>query len=288
MAENTVPTSSRTEADAIIEAARTSADPAILQPLSTYAVATPNGVQVIDLDTDEHRRRRKDNPRRKTGTRKFTEHPSFVLYVTQHTVDNVSTIWADRDAGQMVAVLNDHANISSGYDDDFSAGWGDHRAVLTLRQTPAWKAWTKASGDLVSQTTFAEFLEDRAADVVDPDAARLLEVATSIEATKSAAMKSATRLDNGEVKVRYEETIEARAGQAGDLTIPTRIELALSPYEGMDPYKVTARLRYRIGNGELKIGVVLDRPEDIIRAAFGDVVDRVADGTGLAVFHGQP
>lgn len=273
----------RTEADAVAEHARIGTEPRQLASLAVHAIPTPSGVQIVDLDTDEYRRREGEHPSRKTGSVTLSEHASFSAYVARHSAPEATTLWGNRDQGRIVAVLNDHPSGGDHHPD-----WRDHRATLTLRQTPAWRAWVAASGNLVGQAEFAEFLEDRAADVVEPDSARLLEVATSIEATTGAAHKSAVRLDSGEVKVRYEETIEARAGQQGDLTIPTRIELALSPYEGMDPYRVTARFRYRLNNGALRLGVVLDRPEDVLRAAFGDVVTAVEAATGLVVLHGEP
>lgn len=279
----TLAESVRTETDAVAEVARLAVEPQPLDTLTTYAVPTATGVQVIDLDSDDHRRREGANPRRKTGSVALTEHASFSTYVQGHGLPGATTLWADRDQGRIVAVINDHGT----HDLDDEPDWRDHRATLTLRLTPAWKAWTAASGQFIDQAAFAEFLEDRALDVVEPDAAHLLEVATSIEATKNAAHKNAVRLDSGEVRVRYEETIEARAGQAGELTIPSRVELALSPYEGMAPYRVTARLRYRLGNGQLRLGVVLDRPEDVVRAAFADVLGAVQEATGFTVLHGS-
>lgn len=281
-------TTHTTEAAHIIEAARLGVEPVELELGAIYGSVQADGsVKVIDLATDDHRKRLGKMPVRKTGHANLTEPTSFAHYVKAHAETGCTELFADRDAGRIVAVLNGH-NRGLDIMDEWKAGWGDHRATLTLRQTPGWAAWTQASGKLVDQIQFAEFLEDRAADVVDPDAARLLEIATSIEATTSAAMKSASRLDNGEVKLRYEETIDARAGQAGDLTIPSRIELALSPYEGMDPYKVTARFRYRLNNGSLRLGIVIDRPEDILRAAFGDVTGLIETTTSQVVLHGTP
>ncbi|MCP5157727.1 MAG: DUF2303 family protein [Ectothiorhodospiraceae bacterium] len=40
----------------------------------------------------------------------------------------MTTLWADRDHGRAIAVLNDHEASPDG-----EAGWGDHRATLTLR-----------------------------------------------------------------------------------------------------------------------------------------------------------
>jgi uncharacterized protein YfdQ (DUF2303 family) len=272
----------RNENDAIIEAARLSTEPTILAPGSIYAVPTANGdLTTIDLDTNEHRRRSQPAPDRKTGAVHFTEHQSLAAYVNGHKADDATTLWANRDKGTIVAVLNDHSTLAT-------AGWADHRATLTLEQSPSWKAWSQANGRLFEQVAFADFIEDHLIDIVDPTGAHLLEVAQSIQATKNVVMKSATRLDNGEVKLRYEEQLDAKAGQQGDLTIPARLTLGVAPFEGMDLYRVEARLRFRLSNGSVSFSIHLDRPEDVLRSAFAFVAESVAAETGLTVFYGTP
>jgi uncharacterized protein YfdQ (DUF2303 family) len=274
----------RNETDSIIEAARLSTEATEATIGTVYLVPQANGdVKVIDLATDDYRKRMGREPVRKSGTVKVSEAPSFSHYVNDHKDADATSLWADRDAGRIIAVLNGHVK------DQDEAGWGDHRSVLDLRKSPAWLAWTAASGKMIPQAEFAEFLEDRAGDVVTPDHATLLEVATSIEGTKRAAYKSGVRLDNGEIQFRYEETVAAKAGQRGDLTIPSQIELGISPFDGMDPYKVSARFRYRIGDDlVLLLGVVLDRPEDVLRSAFSQVLQEVELATDLPVLHGTP
>lgn len=275
-----------TGVEAIIAAARAGQAVEELDLGSVYArQRSDGGVDVIDLTGDAHLaqldaidRRVGIAPSRKKGRVDLTEVASLATYVNSHK-GMASTLWADRDQGRITAVLNDHGT---------EPDWRDHRAVLTLRQTPAWKAWTAVSGRQLPQAEFADFLEDHLPDIVDPEGAVLLEVATSIQGSVGAAMKSAIRTDSGEVKIRYEETVEATAGRAGDLTIPTRITLALTPWEGVDPYKVTARLRWRVANGSLTLGVILDQPEDVLRAAFANLVEVLEAETDLHVLHGSP
>lgn len=276
--------------DSIIAAARAGQAVQELDLGSVYArQRADGGVDVLDLAQTGHlaqieslRRHNGEPPVRKTGQVILTEAVSFAAYVNDHKVEAHTEVWADRDHGRLVAVLNGHARR------DRAAGWGDHRATLALRFTPAWKAWTAINGRQLPQAEFADFLEDNLPDVVEPDGAALLEVATSIQATVGAVVKSAIRTDNGEVQVRYEEQVEGKAGRAGDLTIPTRIALRLTPFEGGEPYRVEARLRWRAGNGSLTLGVVLDRPDDVVRAAFGDLVELVEAETDLVVLHGTP
>lgn len=281
----------RHDTDAIIEAARLGVELTPLDLGGIYAAPCADGsTKLLDLATPEHlarldlvAKRNGEAPARKTGHAQLTEAHSFGLYVNDHQQTGTTTLWGNRDRGTIVAVFNGHTASADG-----AAGWGDHRATLTLQNTSEWIAWNRASGQMLDQEQFAEFLEDHIGDVREPDGAELLEVATSIQASIGATMKSAIRLDSGQVQVAYEETIEARAGKAGALTIPTRVVLALTPFEGGEPYKVEARFRYRLANGSLKLGVVLDRPSDVLKAAFDDVIKAVENDTSCTVLAGTP
>ena len=116
----------------------------------------------------------------------------------------------------------------------------------------------------------------------------MLELAQHFRANTAVKFESSKRLANGQTKLEYREDIEAKAGTKGDITIPERISLALQPYEGGPAYNVPARFRYRIAGGELALGVILDRPRDILREAFAEVVDRVAKDAGVDIWHGTP
>jgi len=281
----------RHDTDSIIEAARLGVELTDLHLGEVYAAPQADGsVKVIDLATTEHlnrldaiAKRKGLAPERKTGHAQVADTRSFGMYVNDHQISGQTTLWGDRQQGRILAVFNGHGVSAEGMPD-----WGDHRATLTMQKTAEWVDWNNASGPVWSQEAFAEFLEGHLAEIVEPDGAQLLEVATSLQAHIGATMKSAIRLDSGQVQVAYEETIEASAGKAGKLTIPTRLTLALTPFEGGEPYKVEARFRYRLANGTLKLGVILDRPDDILRAAFADVVKKVEDDTSITVFYGTP
>lgn len=280
------PISTKPEAQVVVDQARLAAEAKLLSPLKVWAIATASGVQLIDLDTDEHRRRHGQPPTIKSGLFSFTEHDSFITYVNLHEQSGRTTLFANREAGTIEAVFDDHAAGDQSRAEESLAGWGRHRARLSLTPTTAWLAWTAISGQPQSQLEFAEFLEDHASDIREPQAAELLEVTTTISATSGAVIKAARRLDNGQVQFAYEETIEARAGQAGTLQIPQRIVLGLSPYEGIDPFRVEARLRYRLNSGALRFTVLLDQPNEIQRAAFAHVLSQVAESLDLPILHG--
>ena len=86
------------------------------------------------------------------------------------------------------------------------------------------------------------------------------------------------RLDNGQVQLRYEETVDGRAGVAGNLEIPEKIELSLRPFHGGAPYKMEARFRYRIQPSGLAMWYSLIRPHLVHEDATKEVLGIISEG----------
>ena len=220
-------------------------------------------------------------PDRKRGTVTLTDADSFVTYVERHKESICTTLWGDITAGRVVAVLDDHAQ------DNDTAGWGQHRAVLQLTHTPDWTHWCSRDGKLLEQATFAEHIEDGADAIREPDPATMLEVAQSFQAKRGVNFSSSRHL-GGEIEFGYEETIAARAGQKGKLDVPSLFTLGLAPFEGSSLYEVRARLRFRLTDGALTLGYRLIRADKTRRAAFDELIATIAGGADLPVMAGTP
>lgn len=217
-----------------------------------------------------------ENPRRLRGTVNVHDGASFVAAINQRVEEGGATVYADEEKRALVAILND-----DGID---YPGWRDATVSLALRETPEWTRWKAGSGHLGEQETFALRIEDGAPEIVDPAPAVMLDIAQSFRATNEVKFKQTGRLANGETQFAYEENIAASAG-AGSISIPESFELGVVPFIGGDqPYAVTARLRYTLRGGELKIGYQLVRPEDVERDAFNAVTADVAALMGNATF----
>ncbi|WP_234057937.1 DUF2303 family protein [Microbacterium sp. NFH-22A-Y] len=249
------------------------------------------GLRIVD--TDQYA----ENPRHVSAARVVTDAASFVAYVNRHKIAGTE-IYAHTNSSSVVAVIDSH---EGGLRDP---GWQKHRLTLGLEKSKAWLAWEAADGKLFDQQTFAEFLDDRYLDVIDPAPAVLIDIARTFQAKTSVNFESGFREGSGDVTLQYVEDTKAKAGQKGDIEIPARIQLALRPYVGGPMYSIWASFRYRLNGGNVVLGFRLERPENILEAAFADIVTEIRDGRtdkkdetetrvhdgvgGVPIFNGKP
>lgn len=271
------------DAQAVIDTAVRSAQPTIVaDKVALVSVPADGRVEQIDLRAllapyDER-------PERKRGSFAVHDADSFVAYVDKHGLSQ-SEVWADATQARVVGVINAHMGTTGDGVEDF-AGWADHRVSFQATETDAWKAWASRDGQLLSQSDFAELIEERSVDIIRPSAADMLELAQTFEATIGVRFESSKLLSSGERVLEYREQVDAKAGRAGKLEIPKDFELALIPFEGADRFKVTARFRYRITDGSLRVGYRLDRPADVKREAFLSVVQSISERVEQPVLRG--
>lgn len=240
----------------------------------------PDGYTVETVDLEALRAPYRGRPLRKCGTVKVDTVDALLDYHAKHATDTAE-IWVSR-TGRIVDVLNAHAPTMG----DDGARWGDHRAVLTLMHSAEWTRWTEVSGKLLSQVAFADFMEGSAVDVLAPDMATMLEVAQSLTANTKVEFESSYRTTDGQRAFRYKETVNAKAGQRGELEIPERMTLRLPVFEGQTAQDVQARFRYRLNGDALSLGIVIDRiPELLEQARLGvamEIGERIERGIVLA------
>ncbi|WP_031467122.1 DUF2303 family protein [Sciscionella sediminilitoris] len=219
-------------------------------------------------------------PLRLRGLARVDDPGSLIAYVNRLANAN-TTLWAHEATACVAAVFNDHANSEL-------AGWRDHGVELRLLEDPDWRRWLEADGHLGAQEWFAELIEDLSHTIVSPDSAAMYTIARTFRAHTRADFNRSTHLDSGDIALSFTEETTAKAGSRGEIEVPERFELRLAPFIGADPVNVTARLRYRIKDGELKIGYKLLRPDVARREAFDELVEQIDEGTlsGVPMHYG--
>lgn len=272
-AEAVIPT------EAVIATAQQAVEPKKLDRGDLVAITEPAGstTRLEDLIVFD------DHPRTKKGTYQLATVDALTGFAQRHWDEKRSTVWVHPTRGNVVVVLDDHA----GDDEPDAPGWQGFRAKLQLEHTDEWNHWLKLDKQMIDQESFAEHVEEGLSEIRVPDAADMLEIAQSIEATTNASFRSAIRLDSGQTALRYDEDTQAAAGQSGELEIPKEIELAIAPYVGEEPYKITARFRHRIRNNHLLLGYRLERPQAVIQDVLKQIAERLGDSFDT-VYLGEP
>lgn len=253
----------------IADLARRGADLVKLELDSVYKVTNGDGSYgVLSTFNDEYR----SHPRVKSGAQVVYDTDSFLAYLRKHATA-ATEIVADPRSYVVQATIDAHGEVD--------AGWRAHRVSLHLVQTPQWKVWTSGDGKMSNQSYFADLVEQRVIDFVVPNGrvapsgAEMLELAQHFHATKNASFDRSQRLQSGETSLSYVESVEASAGRKGDLRVPDEFFLALQPFEGSKVFQVCARFRYRLVGAELSVGYVLERPDDVQRTVFSQIVDDI-------------
>ena len=221
----------------------------------------------------------KQNPNRKRGTVQLKDLASLLAYCADQNATGSAYIYADPDNRKITAVFNDQRSFDV-------AGWRDHRAEYAAAYTPEFDNWMRHNRQPKTQTEFAEFIEDNFADITEPGAQLLLDVATSLQAKTDINFSSAKRLQNGQVQLAYTENIDARAGVNGALEIPKEFSLGLRIFKNGEGYKLKARLKYRLNAGSVKFWYELDRTERAVEDAFAGYVQQVREQSGYTVLVG--
>lgn len=220
-------------------------------------------------------------PSRKRGTVQLKDIASLLAYAKDQCANGTGYFYADPDTRTITAVFNDHRDL-------VMAGWRDHKATYKAEFTPEFAKWLGKNSTQMTQTEFAEFIEDNFADITEPAAQHMLEMATTIQAKTDINFASAKRLQNGQVQLQYTETIDARAGANGAMEIPKEFALGLRIFKNGGGYKLKARLKYRLHSGNVKFWYELDRPERAIEDAFSGYVEVLTKESGYQVLLGSP
>ena len=153
-----------------------------------------------------------------------------------------------------------------------------HRIHLALVESIEWQAWRTHNGKQMPQEAFAEFLENRAGEIVQPSAAQILEVASSMHATRTATFGRGQRLQNGDVQFTWREETTARAGDAGTVEIPAEFVVELQPWQLDETVRLRALFRYRISpEGKLALYFVFaPDPTEILQQLLDTIVQGAA------------
>lgn len=223
-----------------------------------------------------------EKPSRKMAKISVDRVQSLVQYVKAYGGKDGSTMaFASLDNAAVRVVLDYHSAAKG------EARWCGHQVTFRLRETREWKEWLASDGRKMTQVDFAEFLEDRMVDIVEPPAADVFSLVRTLEAKRKVNFSSAVRLEDGTAKINWEDEIETRGGkEKGQIEVPSMLTLGIRPFEGMDKWKLEVRLRYRLSEGNVWFWYQIVEPDRVKEAAFEDQVQTFEKDAGLTCIRG--
>lgn len=271
----------------------------------TQVLILPEGLraQPVKPFLDDYRIR----PERREGTAIMTTLASFIDHAKRFA-DNHSALFAnnDRAAPSLTAMLD--------YNETGHAGaprFGKHRTHYKFPLSDEWKIWSAKNRTAMSQADFAEFIEDRLADIAAPPDAvnaplddadvknfaellggnfagpsKLVELSRGLAVHANEKVHNTVRLDSGETQVQY--VSEHKDAGGGPIKVPNMFIIAVPVFNSGAIYRIAVRLRYRLKDGAVVWFYELYRPDRVFDHAFNQGCKLAATETGLPLFVGQP
>lgn len=214
-----------------------------------------------------------DDPQTIDAEPTFRELESFTAYVSTFKREGAA-IFAE--CGRIVAVLDYHEAPDK-------RNACKHRAMLALATTEALAAWTAHNGKPMTQLAFVEFLEARAKEITDPDAAAILEVAQELHVVTGSELKSCVR-SGASMRIEFTKGENVRA-KDGSVEVPTKFALSIPVYDDQTArIQVLARLRVRARDNAVTFTYDLEDLRRLVHEAFKETATLAAKVAGVPVF----
>lgn len=234
----------------------------------------PNGYTLKDI-SDPLRL-----PTRVRQSIEVDDRASMSAFLNRYKNEN-TIIVADFTRLTIVSVIDFHRHNQ--HADGVGPAACDFVAAFRLLPSEEFMRWDEMEGEMHLQDKFAEFLDENAVDICDPDSATMVEISRELEATIGASFKSKVSLESGDRAFVYETETKTK----GDVVVPKSFALNIPLYNGEGPEILQARFRFKPTGDGLRLGFVWHRVEYQRRAFFNAIATAIADETGCPVFAGR-
>jgi uncharacterized protein YfdQ (DUF2303 family) len=243
-------------------------------------VALPDTIQVCDLENYL------ENRRRYRGTLSTTVLTEFVEFVTK-TSDNYNIqvesypCFVDPDDMKARAFFN--------LGDVDAPGHGDHSALLTLKQTQAYKELLKANGAKFDQRALAEWMEDWV-DVLSAttQSGQDLPMGNAVAAIRRITIGAKAESTSEEQSFSSRRSAMAEVEAQNKDQLPAFLKFTCEPYQGLDERVFTLRLNVITGDTP-RIGariVRLETAEEEMAKEFEQKLRKGFEDTAVQTYVG--
>lgn len=273
-----------------------------------HVLILPSGKRAVSVKPflDQYRK----FPERKTGLATLTDVDSFVEHV-KRTATGETVIFGDQtlNLAKLIAVYDYNKPEA----DKGLARHMEHCAEYRFPHSDEWIAWHGRQGEknIMPMKAFAEFIEDRIMDVVDPTKAtpkewegsigqrmqeqlgityatpsRLVSISRSLSINVNNAFEESVDLDNGVKNFTFKET------RTGSFGAPVEIESAflirIPVFRGDKPWVIPVQFRHRVIDGKVHFFYTVYRMDLHYLESVKRTCDKVKHDTGRPLLMGLP
>lgn len=178
--------------------------------------------------------------------------------------------------------------IFDGHSSDGTPGNREHSASFIPATSVEWERWTSNSGRLLTQSEFAEFIENNIPDIHvpkddkdSPSGGAMLSMAKELQLTSSMEVDSRVDRASGGVSFQFIEKVEGK--QAGKkITVPTHFYIAIPMHTGGPAYVVKVLFRFRRSEQKVKMEYELFRHHKLYESALDTLQAALGESLGQA------
>lgn len=229
MDRNSNPTEMRAELAAMI-AAKPPVELAVAK--NAGYVVVPDDYKLVDLEAYNL------FPRQVRAAAAFNDADGFERYFNRFREDTARMFGdipeieaAQEEDGRAITVQNAVLTGYPRYHATHAApAWAAaHEVKLVLKPSEALRAWVGRNGKAMNQAAFADFLEDRLGDLLEPAPAKFLTLIREVRAVKKVTFRSVQRVNTGDNEVEYTEDTRGvdAGGRVGKFIVPEEFTIMI-------------------------------------------------------------
>ena len=113
------------------------------------------------------------------------------------------------------------------------------------------------------------------------------QVAKDLQAKTEVEFAAGVRMQDGQVRFKYSEKTTSSVG-AGQLQVPEQFVVQIPAFVGGVRVPMQVLFRFRVKESKLTLWYTLIRPEEVLRTAFMEARDLIADTLDITILNGTP
>ena len=228
------------------------------------AIIAENEVKVQDIED------KLNAPRRANGTRTVQTPEGFAAALK--LIEDVKPVLYESGSGCVTAILN-HTRKEE------EPQWEDWSIMYKPRLHNYFLPFSQKNGVEMSQTDFAEFLQDNALAIESPTLAEIEESVLGFESARSSSFASKVNQANGTLQFAYTEAEQVK----GTVVVPAHLRIVCPIIDGGEPKASIAHVRYRIIDQKVKFRFVIEMMNVVLENEYRELHTKIETLTGLTI-----